>query len=440
MSVRGWVSRNAWKRARYRATEEILQEIRNFDPCAKRNPYLLASLQTAIEEVPYYRQFSPGVCLTNLPLLNRDLVRGHFADLQNDQTSRTGWRTNATSGSTGTPLIVIQDQIQRHWIRATETWFYNNLVGIDLTETPRVMIWASSDALWGKKMDLPNRINLFLSQADRLGASRFTPAEFSDSVRVINRRRPKLIHGYARSVYEMARHIRDNGLHIHSPEVIVTTAENLLPEMRSYIEEVFQAKVRDLYGTREVGFIAGECSHGRMHRFTFHNHSEIVNENGQPVAPGETGDVVVTTLHNRAMPLIRYTVCDRAVAPIDDICPCGCKLPSFGSIAGRVGDYFPTMSGDRVYCGYFFRMMGDQTWVNSYLIVQVEIDAVEMRYVPAAPAPAGALEQIEQRVRQVMGESCRIIWKSVSELPPTRAGKRQLTIPFETYRSQQIKS
>jgi phenylacetate-CoA ligase len=368
------------------------------------------------------------------------MVRGGFDDLQNDQISRTGWRSNATSGSTGTPLVVIQDQTQRHWIRATETWYYNNLVGMDLSETPRVMIWGSTDAMWGKKMDLPNRINLFLSQADRLGASRFTPAEFSDSVRIINRRRPKLIQGYAGSVYEMARHVRDNGLRIHSPEVIVTTAENLLPEMRSYIEEVFQTKVRDLYGTREMGFIAGECSHGRLHRFTFHNQSEIVDENAQPVAPGETGDVVVTTLHNRAMPLLRYTICDRAVAPIDDACPCGCKLPSFGSIAGRSSDYFPTISGDRVYYGYFLRMMGDQTWVKSYLIVQIEIDAVEVRYVPVTPAPAEALEQIEQRIRLVMGEKCRVIWKSVDQLPPTKAGKRQLAIPLDAYQAQQNKS
>ncbi len=440
MSVRGWISRNVWKRARHRATEEVLQEIKQFNPEATPNPYLPDTLLHAIEEVPYYRQFSLGASLTSLPLLTRDLVRNRFDDLQNDQISHSGWKRYATSGSTGTPLVVIQDQIQRHWIRATETWYYNNLVGMDLTETPRVLIWASSERIWGKKMDIPNRINLFLSQADRLGASRFTPAEFADIVRVINHRRPKLIQGYARAVYEVARYVSSKGLRVHSPEVIVTTAENLLPEMRILIEEVFRSRVRDLYGTREVGYIAGECSHGSMHRLTFHNHSEIVDQNGQPVAPGETGDVVITTLHNRAMPLIRYTVCDRAVAPIDDICPCGCKLPSFGSVAGRLGDCFPTTAGDLVNIGYFCSMLSDQTWINSFLLVQVEIDAVEMRYVPAASAPAGAVKQIDERIRQVMGEKCRILWKPVDQLPPTTAGKRQYTISLATYQAQQDKS
>ena len=441
MSIRGWVSRNVWKRARYRATQEVLEEINNFDPTTSPNPYLLASLRQALDDVPYYRQFAgengSTTTLETLPLLTRDLLRSRYDDLQNDQISRVGWHEHTTSGSTGTPLITLADATQRHWVRATETWYYQHLLGMDLTETPRILIWASSEAIWGKKMDLANRINLYLTQADRLGASRLTPVEFTDTVRAINHRRPKLIQSYARTLYEIARHIRANELRIHSPEVMVTTAENLLPEMRTVIEEVFQAPVRDLYGTREVGFIAGECSHGRMHRLTFNVHSEILDQKAQLVRPGEAGEVVVSTLHNRAMPLIRYTVCDRAVAPTDDICTCGCKLPTFGSIAGRFGDYFPTMTGDLIYSGYFFRMMRDQFWVDSFLIVQVEIDAIELQYVPARSVPAGAMEGIEQRIRQVMGKKCRIIWKKVDQLPPTVAGKRQYAISLPTYQARQ---
>ena len=441
MSLTGWVSRNLWKRARYKVTKEVLREIENFDPTASPNPYLVSSLQHALNEVPYYRQMAgenvSAATIETFPLLTRDLLRARFDDLQNDRIERVGWSERRTSGSTGTPLVIIQNEVQRNWVRAGEAWYYRNLLGFDLTETPRILIWASSDAILGKKMDLGNRINLFLSKADRLGASRFTPAEFSDIVDAINRRRAKLIQGYARALYEVARYIRANGLHIHSPEALVTTAENLLPEMRTLIEEVFQAPVRNLYGTREVGFIAGECSHGRMHRLTFHVHSEIVDHNARPVAPGEAGEVVVTTLHNRAMPLVRYTLCDEAIAPTDDICSCGCKLPTMGTITGRVGDYFPTAAGDLVYNGFFFRTIKEHSWINSFLIVQVEIDAIELHYVPAAPSPSGAMEGIEHNIRAVMGEKCRIIWKQVDQIPPTAGGKRQYAISLPNYQTQQ---
>ena len=444
MSLRGWVSRNVWNRARYRDTKEVLEEIKNFDPTASPNPYLLTSLRQAFDEVPYYRQFAgenvSAASLETLPLLTRDLLRSRFDELQNDQISREGWNERRTSGSTGTPLGIIQNKIQRDWVRATEMWYYRNLVGIDLIETPRMLIWASSDLIMGQKIPIAKRINFFLTQTQRLGASRFTPAEFSDTVRAINHQRPKLIQSYARSLYEVARHVRANGLRVHSPDVLVTTAENLLPEMKSEIEEVFQAPVRNLYGTREVGFIAGECSAGRMHQRAFHIQLEIIDQNARAVAPGEAGEVVVTTLHNRAMPLVRYTLCDKAVAPVDDVCTCGSKLPTFGSVAGRMGDYFPTAAGDLVYNGFFFRTMKEHKWVNSFLIVQVEIDAIEVHYVQVTPPPPGAMEGIEHNFRIVMGEKCRIIWKRVDQIPPTVAGKRQYAISLPSYQARQKNS
>ncbi len=441
MSVRGWISRNLWKRARYRATEEVLQEIKNLNPEATPNPYLLPTLQQALEEVPYYRQFSQrklsAEAFKQFPLLTRQHLQNQFADLQNDQISRNGWREHGTSGSMGTPVAFIHDAIQHHWMRATEMWYYQNMVGMDLTDTPRVIIWSSSEILWGNKIDLPNRINLYLSQADRLGATLFTPAEFSETVRVINRRRPKLIQGYARCLFEIARYIQANNLRVHAPDVIVTTAENLLPEMRALIEEIFRAPVRDLYGTREVGFVAGQCSHGRMHRLTFNVHSEIVDELGNPVARGETGEVVVTSLHNRAMPLIRYIVGDMAVEPHQTNCPCGSKLSTFGDFGGRMGDYFPTAKGNMVYGFHFFQILRDEKWMQSFLIVQTEIDAIEVRYVPATSTPAGPTQRAEQRIRQVMGEECRVVWKPVDQLPPTQAGKRHYAISLPSYQAQQ---
>jgi phenylacetate-CoA ligase len=63
---------------------------------------------------------------------------------------------------------------------------------------------------------------------------------------------------------------------------------------------------------------------------------EILDQNGRPCAPGETGFVIATGFRNFAMPLIRYNTGDLAEAT-DGRCPCNRTLPSFGEITGRYG-------------------------------------------------------------------------------------------------------
>lgn len=66
------------------------------------------------------------------------------------------------------------------------------------------------------------------------------------------------------------------------------------------------------------------------------------------MAPGETGDVLLTSLRNHATPLIRYRVGDRATAPNDAQCRCGRGLPLFGTIAGRTRDFLRARDGSLV--------------------------------------------------------------------------------------------
>ncbi|MCG8505727.1 MAG: AMP-binding protein [Sphingomonadales bacterium] len=112
-------------------------------------------------------------------------------------------------------------------------------------------------------------------------------------------------------------------------------SEMMTPGMAQRIEAAFGAPVEQNYGLTEVGIVAVKCREGgRYHAHDEFAVVEIVDDDGQPVAPGETGRVLVTCLANLAMPLIRYDTGDLATAVSGD-CPCGRTLPSFGPIVGR---------------------------------------------------------------------------------------------------------
>ena len=81
----------------------------------------------------------------------------------------------------------------------------------------------------------------------------------------------------------------------------------------------------DQYVATEVGFLAVECAaHDGLHVLDDHVEVEIVDDDGRPCRPGEEGQVLVTPLHARTLPLIRYRLGDRATWTAG---ACGCGDP-----------------------------------------------------------------------------------------------------------------
>lgn len=115
---------------------------------------------------------------------------------------------------------------------------------------------------------------------------------------------------------------------------LVSISEQLTPGMRRRIESSFGAPLRQNYGLNEIGLVAIECEAGRFHVHTEHCWVEIVDESGAAAAPGKSGRLLVSSLNNVAMPLLRYDTGDLATAS-DGACSCGRTLPSFANIVGR---------------------------------------------------------------------------------------------------------
>ncbi|MGH2899756.1 MAG: phenylacetate--CoA ligase family protein, partial [Solirubrobacteraceae bacterium] len=147
---------------------------------------------------------------------------------------------------------------------------------------------------------------------------------------------------YASGAGALARFVNDRGLRTWDAFPVLTGAEGLVPHDRGAIEQAF-GPVFDTYGCREVMLIASECeAHDGLHTSMENLVTELVvrEPDGtiRHARPGETGEVVVTDLHNLACPMIRYVNGDLAVARGDEPCRCGRGLVRIGPIEGRVTD------------------------------------------------------------------------------------------------------
>jgi phenylacetate-CoA ligase len=135
-----------------------------------------------------------------------------------------------------------------------------------------------------------------------------------------------------------------------SVKAAFTRWEILEDQTRKLISDFLHADVFDSYGAVEAGNIAWECpTHSGYHINVESVVLEILRD-GEPVSSNEPGEVYVTCLWRKTMPVIRYFLGD-LVTPLDDECPCGRGLPLLKNITGRMLDMDITSNGKLIRKG-----------------------------------------------------------------------------------------
>lgn len=154
---------------------------------------------------------------------------------------------------------------------------------------------------------------------------------------------PVFIYLYPSTLDGLLRVFENTGQRFSSLRRIFTGAEVLDDSLRQRARQLLGVETADNYGSTEC-FIAWQCPKGSYHINAEHVFVEIVDEAGRQTAPGEMGRVLITTLENHLMPLVRYEIGDYAIAA-EGSCPCGRTLPLLGRIAGRTINLFRMQNG-----------------------------------------------------------------------------------------------
>ncbi len=411
-----------------RSWQRCLREIEE-SPAAEIAGQSLASLLShAVANVPYYRDLGiPENRLAAFPLLSRRTLRTQFARLKSDDIDSRRWRRTSTGGSTGEPVWILQDQDFLAWDYATEMYCTRAFRGMPYREYLR----SRRVAIWHRRRLCPSA-NFMKRLGVRLIGQViyvepylvYSEERLTTQLRRINRHRPEVILAFAGTAYQLARHARRMGIAMHRPRFVVTSVEMLFPPMRETIQDVFGCPVYNQYGAAEVGTVASECSQGSLHLLSFANHVEVLNPDGSPTPPGEVGRIVVTPLHNLAMPLIRYDIGD--VARVSSRpCTCGSPLPTLGEIQGRIVHQFVRPDGRLVFGGNFIAMFYEHDWIAEFYILQEDVDRIRIIYTraPGRSIPEGATDRLTRVVRRMMGDGCHVVWEEGGLIPKSPYGR-----------------
>jgi len=244
---------------------------------------------------------------------------------------------------------------------------------------------------------------------------------------------PKVLRGYSSNLYELAQFAEQEGIAIHPPGVVISSAGTLYPALREKMAKVYGCRVVNHYGSREMHCMAMECPEsGSLHYSALTHFIEVLDEQGRPCPPGVEGDLVITALLNRAMPLIRYRIGDRG-ALAERPCPCGRGLPVLAKLSGRRVDCFWTREGKMVPGEYFIYLLAvhlHDNPISKFQVLQERHDALRFRLVLRRDQTLeeAVRREIEEKTRLVMGSQCTLEFEFVGDIPPAPSGKYFYTL------------
>jgi phenylacetate-CoA ligase len=378
-------------------------------------------VRRAWEQTDFYREkfsavgFDPTdfrslADLQKLPIVGRQELRAAGHRAYSRDVSLEGCTWVETSGSTGSPMhlpLTRRDKTHRVLkdIRALMVNGYH----------PRdtMIILADPD-------DTPKRKALI----QRLGFLRRDYksifADVDEQAAKLREFQPDVIYSYASCLRILAERLREDGHVVPKPKMVVSAGEVLDFATRRLITETFEVEPTDFYGAMEFGWIAWQCPE----RNAYHINTDclIVEclSDGQPVAPGKEGELVITSLHSDAAPLIRYATGDVGRLSASR-CKCGRSLPMLASVSGRIADCI-VLPGGRTFSPYFVTCaLKHVPGVSQFQVIQEGPTNIRVRLIPVDQRLPD--QTVSRAIRGALSSDVSVVVEHTDVLRPEPNGK-----------------
>ena len=447
MSVPAWFARGifrAQERVLGRRTFDVLAELEAtqwLSPCALRAyqaARLNALLQTALVHSPWHaaRLRAAGLDdavragtmsladLRRLPTMSRQDAREHM-DAMVWRGVPGGAHRYTTGGSSGEPLIF-------HFGRERQA--------SDAAGRMRARRWWGVEPgerevyLWGAPIEL-NRTDRIKILRDRLvnqlllNAFEMSPSAMDRYLEAIEAWQPRCLYGYASSLALLAAHAEARGREPRLPvlRVVCATGEALYPHQRELLQRVFGAPVANEFGSRDIGFTAHEAPGGQMLLMSESHIVEALDEAGSPVAAGEAGEAVITSLVSAAQPFVRYRTGDvvrLSTATAAD----GRGLHVIDEVAGRKTDFVVAPDGRIMHALALIYVVRALPGIAQFKCVQRALDRIEVQIVPAAGWDDAGAHAVVAGMQARLGDDVAVEVRLLEDIPPERSGKHRYVV------------
>lgn len=233
------------------------------------------------------------------------------------------------------------------------------------------------------------------------------------------------VYGYTNSIVLFARYlIRENVILKNvcpGLKICICTSENCTEEDKNIIEKAFGVRAVNEYGTSEVDLIAFETESGKWLLSNENIYIEVIGEDGKQITEGGEGRILLTALHNKAMPFIRYEIGDKAV-----IAP-GKNEIELKRILGGVNDIVILPSGKKSSGVSFYfitrSIMEKIDSLKEFIIRQVALDKFVFDVVSDEEISDSDKKMIQKNLDTYLESGLSFEINRVDKIKRTKAGK-----------------
>ncbi len=390
---------------------------------------LAALLRHARDTVPAYARCLAGLPLDDpealaagwhaVPLLHRAQVQALGDDLHSRAVPADHGRVIEyhTSGSTGRPLRGVETELSHFFFGALNLrehlWQRRDFAGT--FAAIRTKVEGAHLPGWGRAIEAVFRTGPAVTLPIHTPLDR--------QLAWLLERDPDYLLTHPSNLRGLLLEARAQGRKPAGLRGLGSFGEALPADLRTLCRQVWGLPLADVYSCEEAGYIALQCPRVEEHYHVQAEnlHVEVLDAAGRPCAPGDTGQVVLTTLHNFAMPLIRYAIGD--FAEVGPPCPCGRGLPVLRRIHGRARNLLRLPDGSRHWPSFPAEDWLAIAPVRQFRLRQTAAERIEVELVttrPLDPAEAGSLRQMLQRR---LGHPFQIVLHAVADIPRSSGGK-----------------
>lgn len=365
--------------------------------------------------------------LRRFPLIDKKAIQAQPDDFLARGTNREQLIHRTTGGSTGTPLTVWADLDYMARDKAN-TKHYMEVFGLDIFAHNSIRLYGDridsalieNGEFW--RVDEGRKLVMSPYHINRKSAVAYVDA--------IIRHRPLYIHTRASAILPLVRYMVADNLLLPKPiRYIFCDGEYLTQGQRRLIEQVFQARLVNIYGHTEGALVGHPCTFSdALHFMPQVGVLELLDKDGNEVGEyGGKGEMVATGFNNLVFPLIRYRTGDIAIQG-EASCPCGRNYRLIAEVEGRVQDYVVDANGNLVPLAPAIFNYNDMDWkgIREFKVVQERRGELLLLIEPEAEMRAlgePALTTLCERIGAILGSNFQLTANFVETLPKSAIGK-----------------
>ena len=348
--------------------------------------------------------------LMKLPPLTKQLIKNNIEKLTSDDGFSKNLIKFTSSGSTGEQGLIYRSRFSEDMSRAS--WLRNNsMIGwMPLDKT--AWIWASplENKSYLRRVYVNSK--MFLNRKIFLNSFNYAISDFPNWYQKVLKFKPKVIYGNSSVIGEFSNFMLKNKLKLPSVKIVVCTTEQL--RNRDLIEEAFNCKVYDQYGSSEVVAIGIEV---RKDEMIFTDDVVVLNSN-------ENNEFLLTPLFSYGFPLINYKLGDTgenvSSNKISNLYP----FPIMDLMIGRTTDKFLTDSNRKISTSSLGSYMAKlDLGIDGHKIIQSNYKEFEIFYKSSSPDDEIYYNKVTTSLNEYFGNDLNIKFKKVSKLPIEKSGK-----------------